>query len=51
MTTLFTVYGITGSEVVGGVSSVVVLVPYYGLLYFLREKIHRQFRFMIRKYV
>ncbi len=51
MTTLFTVYGITGSEVISGVSSVVVLVPYYGLLYLLREKIHRQFRFMIRKFV
>ena len=51
LVTLFAVYEVTGNEVVSGLLALGVLVPYYLLLYLLREKIHRQFRFMIRKFV
>jgi sigma-E factor negative regulatory protein RseC len=51
LATLFIVYDLTGNEVISGVLSLGVLVPYYLLLYLLRENIHRQFRFMIRKFV
>ncbi len=49
--TLFAVYDATGDEVLSGLLSMGVLVPYYGMLYLLRQKIHKQFRFMIRKFV
>ena len=48
---LFIVYNLTGNEVASGLLALGVLVPYYLLLYLLRENIHRQFRFMIRKFV
>ena len=51
MVTLFGLYEATGNEIISGISALLVLVPYYFLLYLLRERIHRQFRFMIRKFV
>jgi sigma-E factor negative regulatory protein RseC len=51
LATLFIVYDLTGDEVASGLLALGVLVPYYLLLYLLRENIHRQFRFMIRKFV
>jgi sigma-E factor negative regulatory protein RseC len=50
LATLFIVYELTGDEVTSGLLSLGVLVPYYLLLYLLRENIHRQFHFMIRKF-
>ncbi len=47
MTTFFLVYRFTVNEVASGLAALLVLVPYYLLLYLLRDKIHRQFRFVI----
>lgn len=48
---LFAVYGVTGDEVISGLSALAVLVPYYGGLYLSRSRIKKGFKFYIRKFV
>jgi len=43
--TLITVYAITGNELLSGVISIGILIPYYITLYFLRDYLKKVFKF------
>ena len=45
--TLVIILSITDNEVVSALSAIAVLIPYYILLYLLRDKIRKQMSFMI----
>lgn len=45
--TLISVFMITGREGTAGILSLAVLIPYYAILYFFREKIRSSFDFQI----
>jgi sigma-E factor negative regulatory protein RseC len=45
--TLIAVYSITTNEGTAGISSLVILIPYYAILYIFREKIRNSFHFQI----
>lgn len=51
MATLFAVYEATGNEIMSGLSSLFILVPYYGGLYLSRSRIRKEFKFFVRKFV
>lgn len=43
--TLTIVYSLTGNEILAGLVSLVVLIPYYTTLYFLRHYLKKVFKF------
>ena len=45
--TLILVFFITNNEGAAGIFSLVILIPYYAMLYFFREKIKKSFDFQI----
>jgi len=45
--TLILVFSITDNEGTSGILSLVILIPYYAMLYFFREKIKKSFDFQI----
>lgn len=47
--TLLTIMEYTGDELMAGLVSLVILVPYYFLLFILRDKIKKQFSFFVHK--
>ncbi len=47
--TLILTSTITGNEALSGILSLVVLLPYYLVLFFLKDRIQRSFSFMIKK--
>jgi positive regulator of sigma E activity len=48
LVTLLIAYQITGDEVVSGLASLLILVPYYLLLYSFRSKLKKEFVFKIK---
>ncbi|MDR1103460.1 MAG: SoxR reducing system RseC family protein [Tannerella sp.] len=42
-------FGLTGNELTGGSIGLSVLLPYYGLMYILRNKLNRKFVFTVSK--
>jgi len=49
LTTLLIVVAITGREGLAGIIAVLILIPYYVLLYLFRNKVKEKFEFKIRK--
>ena len=49
MTVLLAVSCLTGSESLGALSCLLALAPYYGVLYFLRDRLQRTFQFQVKK--
>lgn len=49
MIALLTAYHFTGDEGIAGLSALGILVPYYFILYLLRDRLRSQFRFGIRR--
>jgi len=49
--TLFVMYDAIGNEVISGLSSIAILVPYYAGLYFFRNRIRKEFKFRVRKFI
>lgn len=47
--TLLTIMEYTGDELMAGLVSLAILVPYYFLLFVLREKLKKQFSFFVHK--
>lgn len=47
--TLFIAYSITGSEVAGGISSLLSLVPAYLFIFVFRKRIEKKFKFKVVK--
>jgi sigma-E factor negative regulatory protein RseC len=47
--TLSTVYGVTGNELVSGLSALLILVPYYLILKMLNQRITKLFGFTVQK--
>lgn len=45
--TLIIVTQLSGNELTGGISALVVLIPYYGILSLFRKKIQREFVFYV----
>ena len=48
-TTLFIVYAVTKREDLAGIAAVAALIPYYLVLFLLRNKLQGQFIFSLRK--
>ena len=46
--TLFVAFEITGDEVLAGISSLMVLLPYYLVLYTFRSKLKKEFTFKLK---
>jgi sigma-E factor negative regulatory protein RseC len=46
--TLFITFEITGDEVMAGISSLLILIPYYVVLYTFRSKLKREFTFKLK---
>ena len=46
--TLFISYEITGDEVLAGISSLLILIPYYIILYTFRSRLKREFTFKLK---
>lgn len=46
--TLFITFEISGDEVLAGISSLLILIPYYIVLYTLRSKLKREFTFKLK---
>lgn len=46
---MITLLSLTGEEVTAALGSLLTLVPYYGLLYFFRDKIKTSFHFTVQK--
>lgn len=46
---LFLVNGVTGDDMASGLSALGILVPYYGVLALLRDRLQREFIFRVRK--
>lgn len=49
MFTLIILYAITQNEAISAISSIAVLIPYYLLLYLMRDRISRVFKFRLTK--
>jgi sigma-E factor negative regulatory protein RseC len=49
LATLIITSSITENEIIVGLSSLVILVPYYFFLFILRDKLKKQFSFFIHK--
>lgn len=49
VTVLFIVAGISGSESMGGLASLISLAPYYLVLYLFKDKLKHTFAFSLRK--
>ncbi len=49
LTTLITTFSITAQELLAGVVSLVILVPYYTVIYFLKDKLQQTFSFTVKK--
>jgi sigma-E factor negative regulatory protein RseC len=47
LTTLITVLAITGNEGLAAIIAILVLVPYYVVLYYLKDRISKTFRFSL----
>lgn len=45
---VFTVYGITKNEVWSGIAGIVILIPYYFILYLFNAQIKKQFQFTVK---
>lgn len=41
---------LTNNELIAGVSSISILIPYYLILYLLKDKISKKYKFRIKKY-
>jgi sigma-E factor negative regulatory protein RseC len=48
LSTLLITFEITGDEVISGISSLVVLIPYYLVLYGFRSKLKSEFAFKLK---
>jgi len=48
LTTVFVAYGLSHNEGIAGLLGLIVLVPYYLLLYFLNSKIKKRFQFRLK---
>lgn len=48
LTTVFIAYGITKNEGISGILGLIVLVPYYLIIYLLNSKIKKRFRFTLK---
>ena len=46
--TLFIIYSITSDEALSGIASLTVLIPYYVLLYFFKNKLKKKFEFSLK---
>lgn len=46
--TLFITFEISGDEVLAGISSLLILIPYYIVLYTFRSKLKREFTFKLK---
>ena len=46
---LIIVFSVTDNEGIAGISSILILVPYYLALYLTKDKIRKQFEFQIKK--
>ncbi|UCG27583.1 MAG: SoxR reducing system RseC family protein [Bacteroidales bacterium] len=49
ITALITLTIISGNEVFSALVSLFLLIPYYLIIYFLRDRIRREFSFIVRK--
>jgi positive regulator of sigma E activity len=49
MACLITISSITQNELLSGIISLTILIPYYAILYFQRDKIKKTFHFSIEK--
>lgn len=47
--TLFVGSSITGNEILGGIISLSILLPYYSILYLVRNKLKKKFTFSLSK--
>ncbi len=45
---LFTLTAVTGSELISGLFSLALLLPYYGILFLFKNRLKKEFRFEIR---
>lgn len=48
LATLIIVFYVTNNELLAGISSLLILVPYFTLIYFMRNKLERTFSFTIK---
>lgn len=46
---LIVISTLTGNEAAAGIIAILVLIPYYGILYFFQKKIQQAFKFRIEK--
>ncbi len=46
---VFTTYGITSNEPLSGILGLVILIPYYLILYLLRDSISKKIRFTLKE--
>ncbi len=51
LVSLFVVYDVIGNEVISGLSSIAILVPYYTGLYLFRNRIRKEFKFRVHKFI
>ena len=49
LSTLLIAYQFTGNELASGLLALLILVPYYWLLHFLKQKITKKFGFTVQK--
>lgn len=48
LTTVFVVFGLTQNEGISGILGLIVLVPYYLIIYLLNSKIKKRFQFTLK---
>jgi len=51
MSTIILVYLLSESEALSALLGIAVLVPYYGGLYLMKDRLSRSFRFRVRKQI
>ena len=48
LTALIVILNVTQREVVAGIAAIVILIPYYGILYLTRHRIKKNFQFKLK---